>query len=162
VDLLFQALEALQNSGPATALRLSRYAYPLVNGTHIIGIALLVGAIVPLDLRLLGLWRSVPVAPLARVLIPMAMFGLLLAIAAGLMLFSVSATRYAGLGVFQAKLGFVIAGIANALLLHRAVGWTALEGPGGAVPGRAKLAALLSICLWLAAIVAGRLIAYEE
>jgi hypothetical protein len=52
----------------AAALRGSVWAYPLVNAGHILGVALLIGSIVPLDLRLLGLWQAVPLASLWRVL----------------------------------------------------------------------------------------------
>ena len=68
-------------------LRFSRWGYAAVNALHIFGIALLVGAIVPLDLRLLGLWRSVELAPLYRMLSRIAAAGLLLAIASGALLF---------------------------------------------------------------------------
>src|SRR3546814_3819020 len=56
--MLADALAALQNLEPVAALRASRWVYPLVNTAHIAGIALLFGAIAPLDLRLLGAWRD--------------------------------------------------------------------------------------------------------
>ena len=55
---------ALEATALAAALRNSVWSYPLVNAAHILGVALLVGSIVPLDLRLLGAWRSVPLPPL--------------------------------------------------------------------------------------------------
>ena len=70
--MLLDLLTALQNLEPVAALRASRWVYPLVNTAHVVGIALLVGAIAPLDLRLLGLWRGVPLHLLARVLQPVA------------------------------------------------------------------------------------------
>ena len=60
VDAVLAAVEA---SGLATALRFSRgWGYAAVNTAHVLGVALLVGAAVPLALRLLGLWRGVPLA----------------------------------------------------------------------------------------------------
>ena len=82
-------LQALQGSDVAGALRNSRWAYPIVNTGHIVGIALLFGAIVPLDLRLLGLWRTAPLDALARTAVPVAVFGFGLAAACGALLFSV-------------------------------------------------------------------------
>ena len=69
---------ALEATPLATALRGSVWVYPLVNAAHILGVALLVGSIVPLDLRLLGVWRSVPLTPLWGVLTRTAGAGLIL------------------------------------------------------------------------------------
>ena len=76
-------MAALEGSAAAGLLRGSVWAYPLINAGHILGVALLVGAIVPLDLRLFGMWRSVPPEPLWRVLRPAAGFGLGLAMVCG-------------------------------------------------------------------------------
>jgi hypothetical protein len=58
---------------------------------HVFGMALLVGAILPLDLRLLGCWPGVSRSALIRVLAPVAATGLVIAVAAGILLFSVRA-----------------------------------------------------------------------
>lgn len=160
MEQLFSALAALQSSAIPTSLRLSYYGYPLVNAAHIVGIALLFGGIVPLDLRLLGFWRSVPADTLARILVPIAITGLILAAATGSLLFSVAAVRYAGLGVFQLKMLLVLAATANALLLTRVAGWHE-DGPAHMRP-RVRFAAGLSIALWLAVIMCGRIIAYVD
>ncbi|MCF8478182.1 MAG: hypothetical protein K9G60_14230, partial [Pseudolabrys sp.] len=62
-------LTAIQELAPVAALRSSRWSYAAVNTAHIAGLALLVGAIVPLDLRLMGWRRAVPIAALARALL---------------------------------------------------------------------------------------------
>lgn len=152
MEALFAALEATQF---ATQLRLSRFLYPLVNAGHILGVALLVGAILPLDLRVLGLWRSVPVEPLDRVLRPMAACGLALAAATGFLLFSVSAREYWATPIFPGKMGAVALGAANAILL--------LGRPLRSVsPLRRRIAALASAGLWIAALVMGRWIGYVK
>jgi hypothetical protein len=160
--MLAEALTALQNLEPVAALRTSRWVYPLVNTAHIAGLALLVGAIAPLDLRLLGAWRSVPLHLLARVLQPVAAAGLALAVAAGLALFAVSATKYAATPVFLVKLVLIAAALANAALLRRHPDWVLARVPGlAAEPGpRLKAAAAVSLGLWLAIILCGRFIAY--
>jgi hypothetical protein len=161
MDVIFAALESLQNSGLPTALRLSDLAYPLVNAAHILGLALLVGAILALDLRLVGFWSSVPLEPLARLLLPVAICGLLTAIVTGALLFSVHAVKYAGIGAFQFKLLLIGAAVLNALLLHRTSAWkSAIQEPAAPLPIRLRAAALLSILLWSAIILCGRLIAY--
>jgi hypothetical protein len=149
-------LAALEGTGVAQALRVARWGYAAVNGAHIFGIALLVGAIVPLDLRLLGFWPGVPRAALVRVLVPVAACGLALAVAAGLLLFSVRAREYADLEVVQVKLALVALGASAALWLHARCGFR-LEGAG-----RARLAAhaVLSLSCWLGALTCGRLIAF--
>ena len=149
-------LAALEATEAAQFLRGSRWGYVAVNAAHILGFALLVGAIVPLDLRLLGAWRSIPLATMARVLVPVAAAGLGLAVLAGLLLFAVRAREYAGLEVVQIKLVLVIAGGLSAVTLHAAGGWR-LERAG---PARLACHAVVSLTCWLGALVCGRVIAF--
>lgn len=149
-------LQTLQASDPAQALRFSRFGYAAVNAAHILGIALLVGSIVPLDLRLLGLWSGVARESLVRVLVPMAAGGLVLAMLAGALLFSVRATEYARLDVFQIKLVLIATGAVSALLMHLCHGFLLKN----ASPARLRAAALVSLACWLGALIAGRLIAF--
>lgn len=143
---------ALEGTALAQALRVSRWGYAAVNSGHVFGIALPVGAIVPLNLRLLGLWPGVPREPLVRVLVPVAAAGLVIAVAFGLALFAVRAREYAGIGFWQAKVALV------ALSLHRAHGFL-LEGAGDT---RLRLHAMLSTACWLGALICGRLIAFAD
>lgn len=140
----------------AQTLRGARWSYAAVNAAHILGIALLIGAIVPLNLRFLGLWRSVPHQALTRVLIPVAAVGLTLAILAGLLLFSVRAREYAGIGFLQAKLALIAIGLLSALALHRAHG-DLLET---ASDRRLAVHAAVSLLCWIGALACGRLIAF--
>lgn len=160
--MLFDALTALQNLEPVAALRASRWVYPLVNTAHVLGIVLLVGSIVPLDLRLLGLWRGVPLQLLARVLQPMAVAGLAVAVTAGLLMFGVSATKYAAMPLFLVKLALIAAAVVNAVLLRRHPDWVLARVPGiTAEPGpRLKAAAAFSLALWMAVVLCGRFLAY--
>lgn len=161
--MLTDVLGDLQNLSFIAELRRSRWAYPLVNAGHIIGIALLFGAIVPLDLRLLGLWRSISIGTLTRVLLPVAIVGLFIAITMGGLLFAVRAEKYAAITFFQIKLLMILAALANAALLHFATAWSASqEAAGVAPPLRLRVAGLLSIGLWTCAILFGRMIAYAE
>ena len=148
----------LESTPLAQYLRDSRWGYAAVNGAHILGIALLVGAILPLNLRLLGLWRAVPQADLLRVLVPVAATGLGLAVIAGAMLFSVRAREYTVIGFFQAKLVLILLGIVSAVALHRGYGLL-LEGASRA---RLRSHALVSIACWIGALACGRLIAFAD
>ena len=160
--MLAEVLGALQDAALVGALRRSHWVYPIVNAGHIVGLGLLFGAIVPLDLRLIGFWRRVPIGALARMLLPVAIAGLLLAALTGALLFSVGAVKYASMTIFQAKLLLILAALANALLLHRASAWVAYEAELQGTTPRLQLAGALSIGCWLAAIFAGRMIGYLD
>lgn len=151
------ALAALESLPAIAALRESTLAYPLVNAAHLIGIALLFGAIVPLDLRLAGWGRQAgTVDQLSGLLLPVAIFGFLLAASAGLLLFATDARAYAASSLFQAKILLIVLALANALSL-RLVDWRR-AGP----PNRLAVAGTASVVLWLGAIVLGRLVGYFD
>ena len=147
-------LEALGGSALAQWLRFSRWGYAAVNTAHVLGIALLVGAILPLNLRLIGVWRSVPLEPLARVLLPVAATGLLLAMGTGALLFITRATEYGALDLFLVKITLVAAGVVHALSLHLGAGVANLSR------GHRRLAGATSLSIWLAVLVCGRMIAF--
>jgi hypothetical protein len=153
---------ALSASELSHALRVSIWLYPLVNTAHVVGIALLFGAIAPLDLRLLGCWRSVPLAPLARTLVPVAAAGLVLAMATGALLFATRPLDYIGEPLFGAKLALLGVAVLNALLLRRSPHWrlAGVATDAGVRPAW-RVAGLASLVLWLGVITAGRLIGYR-
>ena len=159
--MLTEFASALQGTGLATALRQSFWVYPIVNAGHIVGLALLFGAIVPLDLRLLGVWRTMPLAVMSRILLPVALAGLALAVPTGILLFSVRATEYAATPLLWIKFSLIACAIANALLLRLSLAWAVAEHSdlAGTMP-RLQLAGALSIGLWLAVIIVGRMIGY--
>lgn len=153
---------ALEATALSQTLRSSIWLYPLVNTGHVIGIALLFGGIAPLDLRLIGCWRSVPIASLARVLVPMAIAGLVLAVVSGSLLFATRPLDYIKEPLFWMKMALLVAAVLNAIALRRSSqwGWTHVTG-GDVVSPLWKLAAALSLVLWLGVITAGRLIGYR-
>ena len=154
-------LTALQDWAPAAWLRHARWTYAAVNATHIAGIALLFGAVVPLDLRLIGWRRGISIRALTRALSPVAIVGFCLAVTAGFFLFSVRAVEYAGLGLFWVKMALITCALTNAWLLHRAAQWEAGQGTTDAAPPpRLRMAGALSIALWLSVIVCGRMLAF--
>lgn len=153
----------LEAGALARALGESLWVYPLVNAGHLLGMALLVGAIVPVDLRLLGAWRAVPLAPFCQVLARSAAVGLALAVVCGALLFITRASEYAASGLFLAKMAIVALATANALAL-RFTGFDELLRAGDAdrpLPRRVRIAAALSLLAWLAALILGRLIGYR-
>ena len=154
-------LAALEQTAIAPAVRESSWLYPAVEYAHILGFVLLVGAAVMFDLRLLGLSRSVPVSALAAHLLPWARLGLLLAAATGALMFASDATATAANPAFRLKLLLVGAGVLNAWAFHRGPFRSVCSWDSGVrAPVSARLAAILSLAIWLAALAAGRLIAY--
>lgn len=149
-------LDALVASAPAQWLRFSRWGYAAVNTSHVFGIALLVGAILPLDLRLIGVWRSVALEPLARVLVPVAAAGLLLAITTGAFLFITRADEYAAIDLFLVKVTLIAAGAVHALSLHLG------SGLQNASRARLRAAGAASLSIWVTALVCGRLLAFVD
>lgn len=131
----------------AVLLQRSGTAYLLVNAAHILGVGLLVGAILPLDLRLLGFFRTVPLAAVEPFLVRVAATGLALALATGVWLFTVKPAEYLTNEAFLIKLALLAAALLNIVLRHR-------------IAGFARAAAALSFLLWLGVLVAGRWIGF--
>ncbi len=156
-----ELLTALQDSPVAETFRFWRWAYPLASVGHIFGVALLFGAILPLDLRLLGIWPSIPIAVLARVLVPVAGAGLGLTLVTGPLLFTVDPLVYAELWLFQLKLLLIAAAVVNLGLVHRSRAWRrALATVRRTPPPGLRLAGLCSAGLWLLVVLCGRFLAY--
>lgn len=155
-----ELLTALHGSALAVGLR-TPALYPFVNAGHILSLALLVGSIATLDLRMLGLFRSAPLPALAPPLSRMAAVGAALALVTGFLLFSVKPVGYWENTMFPVKLILVAAGLLNAGLVHASPHWRAVLA-GGPVPARLKVSAALSLAIWVSAVLAGRWIAFVE
>jgi hypothetical protein len=143
----------------AILLHRSGTAYLLVNAAHILGVGLLVGGILPLDLRLAGLFRWVPLAAIAPLLSRSAAIGVVLAIATGLWLFSVKPVEYLANEAFLWKMALLGLALANIVLQHRSRHYRLALAGGDLHPG-VRLVACCSAVLWLAVLVAGRWIGF--
>lgn len=133
--------------------------YPWLNGGHVLFLGLLIGAIAVLDLRLLGAFRQVAVPQLVIPTTRMAALGLVGAVLTGILLFSVQPAHYAANTVFLGKLLIVAAGLGNAVLLRRSRAWRQAV-VGGTITIPVRISAAFSLCAWVAAVFAGRWIAY--
>ena len=138
------------------------WTYPIVNLAHILGIAGLFGATLIIDLRMLGVWRRVSLALLADVTIPVAKAGFALAATTGVALLATKATEYADNPYLLIKFGAIALGLVNVALLSRWPPWRARRDRelSQAENRRLSLIGGISLTCWLAAITAGRLIAY--
>jgi hypothetical protein len=138
------------------------WTYGLVNLSHILGVATLFGAVLVLDLRLLGLWRSVPLAALSRPAVTLAAIGFCLALPSGMAMFATKAVDYVNNPFLFIKFPAIALALANVLWLHRSPAWRA-HGRRELEPAerrRLAMGAGLSLVFWLTAITAGRMIAY--
>ncbi|MEX0694728.1 MAG: DUF2214 domain-containing protein [Rhodospirillales bacterium] len=159
-------LNAIAQSQPAVMLRASFWVYPLVNAAHILGLALLIGAIIPLDLRLMGIIRKGRIRTLAAVLVPTAATGLAIAALSGALLFIVKPVAYAGSDLFLAKIALIGAGLINVGLVRTVPRWGELVQSGESIlnptePNRQlRIAGAVSIIIWIAALILGRMIGY--
>lgn len=133
--------------------------YIFVNAGHILSLALLIGASFILDLRLLGSFSRLPLAETMSVLSRIAAVALGFAMLTGALLFSVRPLEYVANTAFLIKLLLIILGTANALAVHWSRSWRALIA-GAPAKSPLRLAALASLILWPAALLAGRWIGF--
>jgi hypothetical protein len=154
-------LEAIAAWPMATALRGSAIAYLLVNAIHIAAIGLLLGSIVTLDLRLLGLFRSHPVSHLAPPLVRVAVAGFLCAALTGALLFTTRPAAYAENPAFLAKLALIAVGLLNVVILRLNPLWMEI-GNDRHAPIAVRAAAFISLVIWLGAVLAGRWIGFLQ
>jgi hypothetical protein len=158
-------LGVLEASGLGQAMRQWLWLYPSVEIVHIVGIGLLFGSIAVLDLRLLGLSRSIPVRRLAAHVLPWSAASFVLIVPSGLMMFIAHATDFIASPLFLIKMGLILAAGVNAALFHAMVFrtadvWDAEEMRPLPPPPSARLSAAVSLLLWVAVIACGRLLAY--
>jgi hypothetical protein len=148
-------LEALGSWPGAIWLQQSPTAYLFVNAAHILGIGLLLGSILPLDLRLLGMFRKFPVEVLWPFLVRAAATGLTLAIVTGLWLFSVKPADYLANEAFRWKALLLVIALANVVFQHQGA-----KAAGIGHTPATTICAVLPLCLWLSVLVAGRWIGF--
>jgi hypothetical protein len=138
------------------------WSYGVINLVHILGITLLFGSILILDLRLLGAWRQVPLAILARPTTTMAQIGFVLAVSSGIPMLTVKTTDYIGNPFLLIKFPAIALALVNIWLVHRTSAWRAL-GERDLLPQEQRRLAqggALSLAFWLTAITSGRMIGY--
>ena len=128
--------------------------YPALEVMHITGIALLVGNLMLVELRVWGLGRTLPLAALARLGLTVSLIGFGLAAVSGLVMFASQAAELMANRAFVIKMGLLTLAGANAGLFHARDGLTRLDT-------LARLQTALSLGLWLGVIICGRWIAYR-
>jgi hypothetical protein len=153
----------LQDTEWGTGIRESTWVFPIVEGTHALGISLSVGTLLIIDLRLMGvMMRHERVSQVSNQLMPWSIAGFVVMFITGVLLFLSQAVKAYGSIFFRIKmLLLVLAGI-NALIfemtLRRSITtWDTAEKP----PAGARIAGILGIVIWAGVIAAGRTMAYN-
>ena len=134
-------------------LSASAWAYPALEVVHIAGIALMLGSLALVELRVWGYGRELPLRPLARAGLRLSAGGFVLIACSGLLMFAAHPGELLGNRAFVVKMGLVTLGGINAVVFHRR------DSLGRADVG-ARAQTVLSLGLWLAVIICGRWIAY--
>lgn len=162
-DALLHWCQWLQDTPFSTAIRVSGYTYPLIEGTHVLGLALSVGTILWFDLRLLGVtMRRDRVSDVFNSLRPWMSAGFAVMLVTGSLLFVSRAAEAYASNYFRIKIGLLMLGALNVVVFHTTIDrrreqWDAAEQP----PFRARMAGLVSLVLWFSIIAAGRIMAYN-
>ncbi len=130
------------------------WAYPALEVVHIVGIALLLGNLALLELRVWGFGPELPVRALARLALRLSLLGFALIGASGLLMFAGQPEELLASRIFVIKMGLVALAGLNALWFH-ARGSLELLDRG------ARIQTVVSLGLWLAVIICGRWIAYS-
>jgi hypothetical protein len=146
----------LEATDLAEWVRASTAGYPSMIALHAIGMAVMVGLSLVIDLRVLGWFAGIPLPALQR-FFRLAWIGFGINFLSGSALFTTQAPAYVVDWVFMTKMGLVVLGAITAGILQPAV---ATAGPGGTLSGGTKAIAALAIVFWIIAIIMGRLTAY--
>jgi hypothetical protein len=151
-----------EDSGLADNIRENDLLFPLIESVHVLAISLVVGSILVVDLRLLGL-ASVrrPAGRVINGILPLTWSAFAIAVASGSLLFISNATKYLANGYFVAKLFLILAAGLNMAVFHFISAKDLPKWENEPVPPlSARLAGGLSILLWIAVVSCGRWIGF--
>ena len=148
--------EWCENNPLGLWLRQATWAFAVIETVHIMALAILLGSMLVIDLRLLG-WgmKRQPTAELAELLSPWFWGSFFTMVATGLCLFLSEADRLSSSGPFAYKMIFLLLAVAVQLTIHRKAIAHGTEGAASA-----KAAAWLSLACWFSIALAGRAIAF--
>ena len=132
----------------------SVWTMPILETFHIMGLALVLGAVFTLNLTVLGVGVRMPGERLARHLFPWALGGLLIAIVTGIPMFMSAAPLYGHSGPFAIKMSLLLSAIVLQTVIHR------VHGMYGSTGGR--IIASITLVCWFGIAYAGRAIAFSN
>ncbi len=155
-------ISVLENSGLADNIRENDILFPLIESVHVLAICLVVGSILAVDLRLLGLaWIHRSVSSVTRGVLPLTWGAFVVAVGSGGLMFISNATKYLGNGFFIAKMILIaVAGLNMAMFHLISAKDLPLWENERRLPLPARLAGGLSILLWVTVVACGRWIGF--
>ena len=156
-----QALTRLQDLGLPTQIRESDWMFPTIETVHVFALVLVVGTIMTVDLRLLGIAnKDRPFSEVASEMLPWTWAAFAVAALAGMLMFSSKALTYYGNIPFRLKMVCLLLAGINMVMFHW-LGTRHLEAwDRGRPPRAAKLAGGASLLLWTTIVAAGRWIGF--
>jgi hypothetical protein len=156
-------IQWMQNSDFGTGIRESIWAFPIIETTHVLALAISVGLLLWFDLRLLG-WgmKHQPISHLHKQIMPYAFIGFVIMFVSGVLLFWSEPEKCYLSGFFRAKVVFLVLAGLNAGIFELATKRTIEDWDKFPIPPtKARMAGLISIISWAAVIIAGRATAYN-
>ncbi len=158
-----EIVQWFQDTALATAIRESAIVFPVILSLHLTGMGLFGGMILMTDLRLLGIAMTKrPVSDVVNGLRPWKHLGLTLTATCGILLLWSKAAIYYPNPYLRIKLILFVLIIIHALLFRSVYRNVTDLDRSPVIPGRAKLAAALSLVLWISVVTSGRWIGYWE
>jgi hypothetical protein len=155
---LLPFFEWCENSDLIVAMRESLWLFPMIESVHLMGLALVGGAVLMVDLRLLGFGlRRQPVAQVAKEAQPWLLASLGVMLPSGFLLFMASAVKCFYLPAFWVKMASLSVALVFTFVVRRHL---AMAPEGSVNPLRAKAVALVSLSLWSSVAIAGRLVGF--
>jgi len=153
----------IQHTQMATAIRESSLVFPLIEGSHVLSLSILIGIVMFLDLRLLRLvFRTTPISRVMGAVGPWMIIGMAVMMLTGFLLFFAQAKNAYLNTFFRVKMILLVLGALNALFYQikyfpRMADWDLSED----IPMAVKVIAGLSLFFWFGVIICGRTMAYE-
>ena len=153
-------LASLESSPFAVWVRESVWGWPFWLSVHVIGTAVVIGFVIIVNLRLLGLFETIPYTSLKR-LFPVIWVAFAVQVVSGFVLWTAKPTRYVADGAFVLKILFIVIGFALLAYFYRtlereAAAWDV----NGTVSSSGAKFVAPTLLAWCAVLVAARLTAY--
>jgi hypothetical protein len=160
VHAMHSILTWLAATPPAEFVHASTWAFAVLEMLHFIGLSLLIGVVLVVDLRLLGFAKRLPLGPL-HAMLPWAFAGFALNVFSGALFFVSDPFHYAKMAAFWWKMLLVALACAN-VLLFKLTCFKHVESWGAGVDCSplSKAIAAASALLWLGVLCLGRLLPY--